>query len=76
MKCMACLAARRLMCECLARSLRSCISCSQSISSSRVHSRWGSSSRTTRLTCGRVIKGIFSPRLVADATRTLRPTTP
>src|SRR5438105_13798701 len=57
-------AARRLICERLTRSLRSCVSCSHQISSSLLHSFLGSNSRTTRLTCGRVISGIFFPPLV------------
>src|SRR5712691_11438728 len=73
MNCLTARPARGLMCERLTRSLRSCISCSQQISSSRVHSFLGSNSRTpchfaagtlTRLTCGRVIRGIFFPPLL------------
>src|SRR4051794_6032096 len=58
---MACWIARRLLCARLTRALRSCVSCSQPINSSRVHSRCGNNSRTTRLTWGRVIGGIFFP---------------
>jgi hypothetical protein len=57
----AALIARRLMCERLTRSLRCCVSCSHTISSSLLHFLLGSSSRTTLLTCGRVISGIFPP---------------
>ena len=46
---------------CLARSLRRWVACSQSHNSAFVHVRCGSNSRRTRVSCGRVIWGIFSP---------------
>src|SRR2546421_12817736 len=49
------------MCDCLARALRSWVVRSQCSNSSSVQMRWGSNSRSTRLTCGRVIWGIFFP---------------
>src|SRR5205085_8846649 len=52
---------RRVMCECLARALRSWVALSHWSNSSQVHVRWGRSSRSTRLTCGRVSWGIFFP---------------
>src|SRR5439155_6118247 len=52
---------RRLMCDCLARWLRSWVALSHWRSSARVHVRCGSNSRSTRLTWGRVIWGIFFP---------------
>src|SRR5438132_11680005 len=54
------------MCECLARALRSWVATSQRSSSSCVHVRWGSNSRSTRLTCGRVIWGIFFPPVLLE----------
>ena len=54
-------AARRFSCERLARSLRFWVSSSHSGSSRGPDRSRGSISRTTRYTCGRVIRGIFSP---------------
>jgi len=52
------------MCECLARALRSWVSVSHASNSACVQVRWGSTSRRTRLTCGRVSRGIFFPPLL------------
>ena len=49
------------MCACFARALRSWVSVSHWSSSARVQVRCGSTSRSTRLTCGRVRAGAFSP---------------
>src|SRR5437764_5383461 len=49
------------MWDCLTRSLRSWVAVSQASRSAAVHTRWGSSSRSARLTWGRVIWGIFFP---------------
>src|SRR5437763_15846376 len=59
--CSCCLRRRRLRCDRLARSLRSWVATSHWSNSARVHVRCGSSSRSTRLTWGRVIWGIFFP---------------
>lgn len=52
------------MCDCFALALRCWVSLSHWSSSACVQLRWGSSSRSIRLTCGRVIWGIFSPPLL------------
>ncbi len=49
------------MCESLARALRSWVSASHRSNSAGVQVRWGSAARSTRLTCGRVSRGIFPP---------------
>ena len=54
-------AARRFAWERLAPSLRSCVSSSHRSSSKGPNRSRGSISRTTRYTCGRVIRGIFFP---------------
>src|SRR2546429_7629414 len=52
------------MCERLARALRSWVVRSQCSRSSAVQVRWGKSTRSTRLTWGRVTNGIFFPPLL------------
>ena len=54
-------AARRLAWERLARSLHSCVSSSHRSNSASPNRSRGSISRTTRYTCGLVIRGIISP---------------
>ena len=51
----------------LARSLHSCVSSSHRSSSAGPNRSRGSISRTTRYTCGRVIRGIFSPPVLLQA---------
>ena len=60
-------AARRLAWERLARSLHSCVSFSHRSNSSGPNRSLGSISRTTRYTCGLVIRGIFSPPSLLQA---------
>ena len=55
------------MCDCLARALRSWVALSHWSNSARVQRRWGGSARSTRLTCGRVIWGIFFPPVLLKA---------
>ena len=55
---------RRLSWERRARSLRSCVSSSYSSNSSGPNCSRGSISRTTRHTCGLVIRGIFFPPIL------------
>ena len=54
-------AARRFSWDCLARSLRCWTPSSHSSNSSGPNRSRGKSSRTTRYTWGRVIRGNFSP---------------
>jgi len=63
---MICLMRRRAACACLALSLRRCVSCSQVHNSARVHVRCGSKARRTRVSCGRVIWGSFSPPFLLE----------
>jgi hypothetical protein len=60
-------AARRFSWERLARWLRSCTSSSQRNSSAGPNRSLGSTSRTNRYTCGRVIWGRFSPPVLLQA---------
>ena len=60
-------AARRLAWERLARSLLSCVSSSHRNNSAGPNRSRGSISRTTRYTCGRVIRGIFFPPILLQA---------
>ena len=54
------------MWDCLARSLRSWVVTSHWSRSSPVQVRCGRSARSTRLTCGRVIWGIFFPPVLLE----------
>src|SRR5437016_9909765 len=54
------------MWDCLARSLRSWVARSHWSRSARVRVRWGSTSRSSRLTWGRVIWGIFFPPVLLE----------
>ena len=66
-------AERRLSWDRRARSFRSCDSSSHSSKSQGPNRSRGSISRTTRYTCGRVIRGIFFPQSCCNPSRNAPP---